>query len=48
MAEGVEERILTKIGGGVRKPARTWVVRIKIQKSTQVRGTFQNGHDEFW
>lgn len=31
MTEGVEEHMLTKLVGGVRKPARTWVGKIKIQ-----------------
>lgn len=33
MTEGVEEHTLTKLVGGVRKPARTWVGGIKIQNS---------------
>lgn len=32
MTEGVGDHILTKLVGGVRKPARTWVDRFKIQK----------------
>lgn len=33
MTEGVEEHILTELVGGVRKPERTWMGRIKIQNS---------------